>query len=205
MWQAPALRSHALVVLTLSKLYLAPAGSSVKPETANAVQNGADLDEVFGPNATVILLPTIRRVLLDLPVNRLTIEFVPADGAVERLPVRSVTIECADPKTADEIFSKIWRRLGDRFALIPYRRTTWELARTPVAIMAGVAIATLALSLILNVAADTGSGALGEWGEFMTLDWRWVCGVGGTVLALLQIWLYRRLTQPPAQLDLILK
>ena len=37
---------------------------------------------------------------------------------------------------------------------------------------------------------------------FAKANWRWVCGFGGVVLAVLQVWLYRRLTKPPKRLEL---
>ena len=35
------------------------------------------------------------------------------------------------------------------------------------------------------------------------LDWRAVCGLGGIAAAVIQVWLYRRLTQPPVSLELL--
>ena len=35
------------------------------------------------------------------------------------------------------------------------------------------------------------------------MDWRVVCGLGGAAAAGSQVWLYRRLTAPPAALEVV--
>lgn len=143
-----------------------------------------------GAAETVIELATVRRVTLDLVANTLTL-----DAADE------ITIAFADAETADAVYTAVWRRLGQRFVLTPPRRSSWELARTPVAFMAGVLTATIALSLTANALADVGGGS-GPLAAFAPADWRVVGGLGGAALAGLQVWLYRRLTRPPHRLEL---
>jgi hypothetical protein len=207
LWRPPAVRSHSLVCLTLTKLYLAPATAAVKPEAAEAVQNGADPDAAFGPLATVVPLATVRRVKLALLTNALTVEYARpvghGSGVVPRPVTLAVVIEFADYETADEVFTKLWRRLGQGFGLKPRKRDPWELARLPVAAMGGVLAATLALGLAANAVAD--GGPAGGWRSLLAFDWRWACGLGGVALAALQVWLYRRLTTPPVMLELIPK
>lgn len=143
-----------------------------------------------GVTETVIDLAAVRRVTLDLVANTLTLDARSA-----------VTVEFADAETADAVYTAVWRRLGRRFVLTPPRRSSWELARTPVAFMAGVLTGTIALSLTANALADVGEGA-GPLAAFAPADWRAVCGLGGAALAGLQVWLYRRLTRPPHRLEL---
>jgi hypothetical protein len=203
-WQAPAVRSHSLLTLTMSKLYLAAAAAAVKPETVKAIETGADLDATFGQLATVVELAKVKRVKLDLVANTLAIEYVrpvPSGSGTIGFPTARVVIEFATSETADEVYTKVWRRLGDRFELKSYKRSGWELARVPVAFMAGILVATLALSLVANAVAD-GGGADGLLKPFASADWRLVCGIGGVALAGMQVWLYRRLNRPPARLEL---
>ena len=123
-WQTPAVRSHSLLALTLTKLYLAPAGPPPKPETVSAILNGANLDDAFGPFGLSIDLPAVSRVTLDLTANSLAIEYDPTrgrpgSGVVGRKPRAEAVIAFADHATADEVYTKLWRRLGERFVLKP--------------------------------------------------------------------------------------
>lgn len=205
-WHAPAVRSHSLLALTLTKLYLAPAGPAPKPEAVTAILDGADLDAAFGPLAVAIDLRAVSRVKLDLTANTVTVIHNPTfgrsgSGVVGRTPRAEVVIACADHATGDELFTKLWRRLGQKFELKRHGSAPPGAARRPLAIMAGVLTATLAMSLASTVAADlTDPPAL--LAPFASLDWRAVCGLGGAVLAGLQLWLYRRLTKPPTALEL---
>ena len=79
-WHAPAVRSHSLLALTLTKLYLAPAGPPPKPETVAAILNGANLDDAFGPFGLSIDLLAVSRVTLDLTANSFAIEYDPTRG-----------------------------------------------------------------------------------------------------------------------------
>lgn len=205
-WHAPAVLSHSLLTLTPTKLYLAPAGALPKAETVAAILEGADLDKTFGPLAVAIDLRAVSRLRLDLTTNAVTIVYNPmfgrnGSGVVGRTPRAEVVIACADHATGDELFTKLWRRLGQTFELKRLGSAPPGAARRPVAIMAGVLAATLAITLASTVAADlTDPPAL--LAPFASLDWRAVCGLGGAVLAGLQLWLYRRLTKPPTALEL---
>jgi hypothetical protein len=201
-WMAPAVQSHSLVVLTLTKLSLAPAAIKVNPQVAQRIQNGADVEETLGDLVTTIDLSTIQRLKFDLLTNTLALDyFVQACGKAQAC--RAVlAFNGHDP--ADEVYTKLWRRLGERFELKPIRRDTWDLARFPVAVMAGVLLLTTVFGILGNAANDA-SQATSFWRHFATYDWRLVCGLGGASLAILQIWLYRRLTQPPKELELGLR
>jgi hypothetical protein len=192
-------------------MYLAPLAGEPDPEAADAAEHGADLDELLGPQATTIDLADVGRVRLDLLANSLTVEY--GRGRL--------TVAFATPEAADACFTRLWRRLGEGCQLVPYRRDWWALARAPVAVLAGVLLVTGALALGLHLfedAAARGSvsvaGAAGPGTHAPLprhpldvlagwLDWQAVCGVGGAVAALVQVWLYRRLTQPPAVLELV--
>jgi len=197
----PDIRSHSLVTLTLVKLYLAPAGGAVRPETIQAIQNGADLDATFGPLGTVIDLQNVTKVRLDLLTNTLVIEYRANGRSAAR-----VAIECLTHETADDIYTKVWRRLGERFEVKADKKDPWELARGPVVVMAAILLLTPVLALGSNVAADGRPDPTQYFGLmriFAWVDWKVICGVGGGLLALLQLWLYRRLTNPPSRLELV--
>jgi hypothetical protein len=211
-WKHPELKSHSLLVLALDRMHLAPLTGDPKPETIAAVEGGADLDDLLGPLATVIDLTTVNHVKLDLLSNSLVVEYAGRGR---------LTVVFATPEAADACFTKLWRRLGDRCRLVPYKRDWWALAWTPATALVGVLLLTTALGLGLylfedgaargsvSVAGAAGPGthaplprppldALAGW-----LNWRVVCGAGGVAAAVVQVWLYRRLTQPPAALELV--
>lgn len=205
-WTAPDVTSHSLLALTFTKLYLAPAGANLRPDIAASIVGGADLDAIFGPLGTVDL-SRVTRVRFDLLANSLTLEYPHSEGSgAIRLHGgfgnAQVVLEFANHEMADEVYTKIWRRLGDRVELKPYRRDYWDLGRTPAALMAGVLIATVVSVVAANAAADAGPTANPLVGGLQRLDWRWLCGAGGIALALLQIWIYRLFTQPPTHLEL---
>jgi hypothetical protein len=203
-WSFPELRSHSVMVLTLRRLHLAPLAGEPKPEALAAIDKGIDLEKILGPLTTIIDLDTVRRVKLDLLTNSLILEYT----AGQRVSRATVVFQNADD--ADAAFSKLWRRLGETFILAPYRRPVVALARTPVVLLLGVLLATAVLVFGLNVAEDAATARAAEGAAKTALDstlgwlnWKVVCAVGGVVAAALQVWLYRRLTQPPVRLELV--
>ena len=219
LWQHPDLTSHALLVLTFEKIYLTSDAGSPKPELVAAVEAGGDLEQLLGPLAVVIDLVAVRRLRLELQTNSLVIEYVGSNYGTSRQRITFAT-----PEAADACFTKVWRRLGGGFGLAPYERDRWALARGPLLLLLGALAATAVLALLLSIFEDTASAraasqvstpGLGELGSRMNLpqsplevllgwlDWRVVCGLGGAVAAVSQVWLYRRLTTPPASLELI--
>jgi hypothetical protein len=218
-WVHPELTSHSLLTLTADRLYLAPLAGDPKPEVVTAIEAGADLDDIFGPLAVVIDLVSVRRMDLDLLTNSLTIEYVGTGYGTARQRLTFAT-----PEAADACFTKVWRRLGKGFELAPFRADTWSAVRAPLLLLLGALAATALLVLLLSIFADMSAAreasrvaapGLGELGvqtnipksplEVLLgwLDWRVVCGVGGVVAAISQVWLYRRLTTPPSSLKLI--
>jgi hypothetical protein len=218
-WKHPELTSHSLVVLTFDRLHLAPLAGAPKSETLAAIDAGADLDDLLGPLATVVELAAVRRVKLDLHANTLILEYVGTG-----IGTRRVKVVFASPEAADACFTKTWRRLGDGLQLLPYKHNFWTLARAPLMLLGGVLIATAILTLLLSIFEDFAAaraagavsipavGDLGSPGRIPKspleillgwLDWKVVCGVGGVAAAALQVWLYRRVTQPPAALEVV--
>jgi hypothetical protein len=214
-WKHPELRSHSLLVLTIDQLRLTPLAGDPKPETLAAVEQGADLDEVLDPLTTVIALSAVRRAKLDLLSNSLVLEY-PAGIRPGRLVVTFAT-----PEAADVCFTKVWRRLGDSCRLARPDRDWSAMARTPLAVLVAVLLLTAALAVGLHLTEDSASrgsvsvvGAAGPGTHAPLprspldtlagwLNWKVVCGIGGVVAAVVQVWLYRRLTQPPAALELV--
>src|SRR5262249_47520626 len=136
----------------------------------------------LGPAGTSIELSSIRRVRLDLIRNAVRIEHAAARGGRERSE-----LVFAKPEIADTVFSKLWRRLGAEYILRPYRPETWELSRTPLLVMMGLALATAGFSFGLNAAADVFGGS--DWITAGVLPgWRAVCVAGGGAVALAHVW-----------------
>ena len=212
------MRSHALVVLAFDRLVVAPLGGTPKPEVVAAVEAGHDLDDLLGPLAVAIDLISVCRVKLDLLTNALVVEYAKGGLGTARVKVVFET-----PAAADACYTKLWRRLGDGYALQPDARDAWSAARAPLALLAGALLVTAALALVLSVFEDMASAraaakvsAPGLGGldgakalpqsplEVLVgwMNWRAVCAAGGVVDAVAQVWLYRRLTRPPAALEL---
>ncbi|MBM3980723.1 MAG: hypothetical protein FJ304_10640 [Planctomycetes bacterium] len=212
-WASPDVRSHSVVVLTVERLHVAPLTGAPKPEivaaTVAAIAGCDDIDDLLGPFALSVDLASVRGVTLDLHTNSLIVEYAKGGTATAAL-----TVVFATPETADACFTKLWRRLGDGYKLQPYRRDAWASARAPLTLLIGALLATMALALLLSVFEDMAAARAGapdgapasplaplarllDW-----MDWRAVCALGGAAMAAAQVWLYRRLTRPPAALEL---
>lgn len=197
-WPAPEVTSHSLFVLTAARLFLAPGTGPPRPEALAALEAGGDPAAHIGPLGTVIDLAAVRRVTLSLEANTLRVEYGQPGKGLGLTAVRFASAE-----TADTVFGKLWRRLGDRVVLVPPTPDPWSVIRVPLAVMAGVLAVTLTLAMALSAAPDVPHPAAAhlaaapEWA-----DWRAVCGSGGAALAVVQVWLYRRLTRPPSRLVL---
>ena len=219
LWSHPELTSHSLLVLTPDWFYLAPLGSDPKPEMVEAIKTGGDVDAILGPLTISIELAGVRRVKLDLENNSLVVEYVGRG-----LGTSQATVTFANPEAADACFTKLWRRLGDGMQLSNFQRDKWELARTPLLILVATLVVTASLALMINVfedfasaraASQAGTSAVGSLGESVEIpksplesligwmDWTVVCAIGGTIAAISQVWMYRRLTTPPASLELM--
>ncbi|HEY2786784.1 MAG TPA: hypothetical protein VGJ05_17620 [Fimbriiglobus sp.] len=196
-WAAPDVLSHAIIVLTPARLYLAPGQGPVNAETVKAVENGADVEQLFGSLTVAVNLPTVVRAVMDLPANAVHVEF--ARGA-DRPGTSRVSATFADSEAADGMFTKLWRRLGDGWNIRPVRPAKWDRLIIPAAVLAGILLVTAVIGLSAALAQDS---APGTGGIFRFLDWRWICGLGGILAAVAQVWLYRRATQPPAKLELV--
>jgi hypothetical protein len=217
-WSHPELSSHTVLILTFDSLHLAPLTGTPKPEMLAAIDAGADLDVLLGPLATEIDLDAIRRLKLDLLANSLNIEYDRSGLDRSRLQLTFATHEAADA-----CFTKLWRRLGDKFQLAPYKRDAWHSIRAPLALLVGILLITAGMAGFLSIHEDMAArrisnianhsateessavadltkargGLLINW-----LNWKVVCGLGGVAAACSQVWLYRRLTAPPVFLEL---
>jgi hypothetical protein len=194
-WAAPTVSSHAAVVLTPALLYLADGAGPVSDETIAAAERGEDLKQLFGSMVVPVNLPSVVRVLLDLPANTVHVEFTNE----HRAGTTRVSATFAEAETADEVFTILWRRLGSEWSARPVRPAWWDRVRIPATTLAGVLTATLLLGLAATVTQDADPASAG-W--LRLLDWRFVCGSGGALAALAQVWLYRRATQPAAAIEL---
>jgi hypothetical protein len=181
-WAGPELVSHAGLVFAPDHLLLCP--------------------HADGPD-TVLPLAAVRKARLDLLANALTLDAGAAGP---------VTLTFAGPEAADACFTQLWRELGDGFELLPYRRNPRDLARTPLLVLAAVLLITAALAVLAGVAEEFAAARAVSVGPlpassverlFGWLNWKAVCLAGGAGSAAAQVWLYRRLTQPPATLELV--
>jgi hypothetical protein len=220
LWSQPELTSHSLLVLTPDHVYLAAIGSDPKAETLAAITAGADIEKHLGPLATTIDLTGVCRVKLDLLTNSLNVDYNSREYSTGR-----ATLTFATPEAADACFTKMWRRLGNGMKLNDYQRDKVQLARAPLMVLFFSLVITAALALLISVfedfstaraGAEAGEVAVGPLGERVDtipktplegligwLNWKVVCAIGGAVAAASQVWLYRRLTTPPASLELI--
>jgi len=184
-WQAPDVRSHTRIVLSENTLSLAAL--------------------IAGEGETEINFDTIQRAGLDLLTNSLTLEMTAKSEAT--------VVEFASQSAADACFTKLWRRLGPRVRLVPCKQDFWAIAKVPVLVLCIVLIFTLALAMTANgleQMAEARTAGVPASPVMATLEsllggvsWEVICGVGGVAAALVQVWLYRRVTEPPARLELV--
>jgi hypothetical protein len=201
----PAVQSHSLIVMTETSIHLTPLTGEPNPELVKAIESGADLDELLDPLATSLELASVRKVKLDLIDNSLTVDFATPSHTPGWLEMRFAT-----QKAADTCFTRLWRRLGAGYELLPYRRDAWSLVRVPVLMMMGVLTLTLVLAMIAHgyeegAEARAGGMLVKQAPTFFETVFRWfpwevICGIGGAMAAVLQVWIYRRLTEPPVKL-----
>jgi MFS family permease len=195
-WPMPDVTSHSLLVLTATRLFLAPASTPPSQETISSLERGGDPNELLGPDAVAIDLAAVHQLTLVLAANTLTIHYTPPGQQPTEIAVTFAT-----PELVDTLFAKLWRRLGDGMTLHPVQPHKWSLLRAPLLVMGTILTLTLALAVTMNAAAD-GSPPFQTIGLPEWIDWRVVCGLGGAAMAPAQVWAYRRVTQPPARLVL---
>ena len=220
LWSEPELTSHSLLVLTPERVYLAPLGSDPRPETLEAITAGGDVEDYLGALATTIDLTGVCRVKLDLLSNSLNVDYIGREYSTGR-----ATITFTTPEAADACFTKMWRRIGNGMKLNDAERDKAQLARAPLMLLFFSLVITAVLALLISVfedfgnarvAAQAGQVAVGPLGERVDtipktplegligwMNWKVICAIGGAVAAASQVWLYRRLTTPPACLELV--
>ncbi len=213
-WVHPELKSHSLLVLTFDRLHLTPLAGVPKTGLISAIEAGDNLDNLLGPLAVVVNLIAVRHLKLDLLRNSLIVEYV--NGG---LGTSQFTVVFDTPEAADACFTQLWRRLGDGYQFQPYKRDAWALARGPLSLLAGALVATALLAFALSAFEDTASAraaarlSVSDGAKITAksrlellcgrIDWRAVCATGGIAAGASQVWLYRRLTRPPASLEVM--
>src|SRR5262245_33439783 len=106
-WSCPEVKSHSRLVLACDRLHAAPLAGEPEMGTRAAIEAGADLDELFGPDAVAVDYVAIRHAKLDLLTNSLIVEY--AGGGNN---TRQLTVVFASPEAADACFTKLWQRIG---------------------------------------------------------------------------------------------
>jgi hypothetical protein len=186
-WASPDVLSHAVVVLTLPKLYLSQ--RSATPAELLGLDSGGEVEPVVGPDAEVVELQHLHCVTLHLLTN--TVRF---EG---RGPATTVTLRTYE--LADALFTKVWRRLGDGYAIAPHRPAFWDVARGPLVFLGGVWAATGCLALTLSAAEDMAAGGNPALAAVLP-GWPAVCTLAGAAAAGVTVFVARRLTRPPDRL-----
>ena len=197
-WSAPAVASHAWLVMTPARLYLLPAAYSTDERVRRAVDAGADLEALFGDAAQRVNLADVQRA--DFHLADLTISL--------RRTAGDIGLGFHDAETADDVFTKLVHRSRDHLHLVSDRPNPLAAARGPLGVLAGVLLATATLSVTVSAAADISPPDAPAWlarwlALLASLDWRAVCGLGGAVAAWLQVAAYRRYHRPPTRLALV--
>ena len=203
MWSYPEITSHSVMVLTPDRLYLAPLGSDPKPEKLEAIADGGDVEALLGSLATTIDLVGVNRVNLDLESNSLVVEYMGRGLGNSR-----AVLTFATPEAADACFTRTWRRLGNGMKLNDAQRDKVVLARAPLMLLFVTLFATAALAIVLSVfedfasaraAREAGVAADGPLGQTLEIpktplegligwmNWKVVCGIGGTIAAASQV------------------
>ena len=201
-WIAPLVSSHSAIILTATKLYLVPGLTPPPADHVSAVMNGAEPGSRFGQMMTVVTLGAVRSVTHDLLENRVHIDSRAGSGSTGEWTSR-VTISFTEAEPADALFAKLWRRLGDEFKLRPDRPPNSKAVQLPFVALFGILISTAVLGFAANSAADLGRATPSLLSPLRSIDWRWIAVFGGIAAAIVQVWLYRRLTRPPVRLELI--
>jgi hypothetical protein len=201
-WTSPELTTHAAAVLTPARLYLVPGISPPPADSVRAVEAGADPAEAFGSLVTIVNLGSVRSVTHDLLANTVHLDALAGSGMTGTWTSRA-TLAFAKAEAADALFTKLWRRLGDDYKLRPDRPPLSQTVQSPLAVLAGILIATALLVIAANAAADHGPAAPSWLAPFGTLSWQAIAVAGGIAAAVVQVGMYRRLTRPPQRLELV--
>lgn len=200
-WIAPQITSHSAVILTPIRLYLAPGSSPPPADMIASVTAGSDPANVFGPLVTTIHLGAVRSVTHDLLTNTVNIDSDMSGGNTGSWTSRA-SIAFADAEQADAMFTKLWRRLGDEFKIRPDHPPLMQMAQLPLTVLLGIILATAILAVLANMAADFGANAPAWIKSLQSTNWQTIAFCGGIASAIVQVWLYRRLTRPPVRLEL---
>jgi hypothetical protein len=197
-WAAPAVASHAWLVLTPARLYLLPANYDRSEAVRHAVDAGADLEALFGGAATRLPLADLAGVEFRLRDTAMTLTH----------PAGRVEIAFADAEAADDFFTRLLGRTRDFLALASDRPDPLVAARTPLGLLAGVLLATATLAVTVSATEDVTVPGAPAWvvrwlALLSALDWRAVCAAGGAVAAWLQVAAYRAYHRPPSRLALV--
>lgn len=200
-WVAPHITSHSAVILTPIRLYLAPGSTPPPADIIASVTAGSDPANVFGPLITTINLGAVRSVTHDLLTNTVNIDSDMSGGNTGSWTSRA-SVAFSDAEQADALFTKLWRRLGDEFKIRPDHPPLMQMAQLPLTVLLGILIATGILAFATNAAADFGANAPGWMKALQVTNWQTIAVCGGIAAAVVQVWLYRRLTRPPVRLEL---
>lgn len=155
-----------------------------------------------------IALAEVISARLNLEEN--TLEICQGSGAdFARQPT---VISFSASRAADDCFMALCNRLSPGVDVHPEKPGAWSVARTPLLAL----LATISLTLILAFAAS-GLGQVAEAhragvptpavlaalaATLGSIPWEVICGLGGVLAGIIQVWLYRRLTEPPRTLVL---
>lgn len=202
-WSFPEIQSHAVVVLTASKMYIVPGNAAPPEDKVRQLENGADPVDLFGSFVTIVKLEFVKKVVHELLTNEVQLEMNVSSQSGAW--ISRVDLKFKESDSADAMFTKIWRRLGDQFVVRPDRPTTAKAIQAPLFGLGVVLVLTAMFVWMANAAADFGTNVPVLLSPFKNIDWKVIAIFGGILAALMQVWLYRSWTTPPNKLELIRK
>lgn len=207
LWQAPELRSPGFVLLTVNKLYRAEEARELSESEIQQLILGNRPDILEHPSVRVFELSELREARIELETGRCHVCF----------PRHHLVLDFDKPESADDFFAKFARRVQEHHEVIVPKADVLKAMRSPLVAMFGVLCFMIAHKLVSLSYRDltesrflwnASAVELPAWYPavdhfFQTFPPEFVGSLSGVVLALLQLWAYRRLTQPPAELQLV--
>lgn len=209
-WQESELYSPGLILLTVNRLYIRSEPLSLSQSDLQRLLIGGNVDEQLGPTTQMYPLTDLDHAALDLETYTVRLIFRGDRPQPELLRFRSAAV-------ADDFFTKLARRVQEQFQPIVPKFDVLQAMRTPIAAMFGVVTGMVTMNLLANSYADLSEYRflLGDqsfelpgwyaWADrfFQIFPPRLMGTLSGAVLAILQLWAYRRLTQPPQSVELV--
>jgi hypothetical protein len=206
-WEASELESPYFVLLTANRVYVRNSPIELSESTIRKLLLGGQIEEILGNDVVCHELTQLKRGSLHLENQTVLLNFLKGN----------LSISFKSSAFADDFFTKLARRVQDRFRPEMAKVDVVRAMRSPLAAMAGILCVMVTISLLANSYADLseyrflmsdGTVELPAWYGwvdrfFQTIPPRFIGTLSGAVLALMQLWAYRRLTRQSQILELV--